>query len=318
MKTRLLVIIGLLVVAVSTVSLSLVYNQEIILSTGMMKSDEKPEPQQIIADPLCFVTDTATSGENGSAISLEKCYPLSDLENLGCDKPILSHLARYSNLLDEKFDGTSMIDLIGLPDGVSKEKFEECIDAIYQLRTSLHFEKLLMENQIGSPKDLVVQWAIATDGDPVCGIAVDNSDKLHWFAVDSFSNPRKMTVFQENPQPCKANTASCFCNVYMEFMALTTKELTFFTLEEEQKYSDVLIDYLAEENINRTPKFLIGKLNVNYTDSAVGYCGQMWGKNTYGFFSGAIVNDIVVDYGIDRELPLLCAISDDAKWQERK
>jgi len=78
-----------------------------------------------------------------------------------------------------------------------------------------------------------------------------------------------------------------------------------------------LIDYLAEENINRTPKFHIGKLNINYTDSsAIGYCGEIWGKNTYGFFDGAIINDVVMDYGISKELPLLCAISDDVKWWE--
>lgn len=57
-----------------------------------------------------------------------------ELYRLGCDKPILSHLTRYSNLLDEEFNGTYMIDLIGLPDGVSQEKFEKCVDVIFEKR----------------------------------------------------------------------------------------------------------------------------------------------------------------------------------------
>lgn len=317
MKTRTLLIIGIIaIIAVSTVLISLVYNQEIKLITGMMTSDEKPEPA--LHDPICFVIDRATSGEKGGAVSSEACFPLSDFENIGCDKPMLNHISNYSNLLDEIFDGNTYLDAIGLPEGMSKEKFDECMDAIYQFRLSLHFEKLLAENQIDTPKDLVVKRAISIGGDPACGIAVDDSDKLHWFAVDSLSNPSRMTVFQENPQPCKVNTSSCFCDAYVELVASTT-ELTYFTLKEEQKYSDILIAYLSEKNINRTPKFLIGKLNINYTDSsAVGYCGQIWGENTYGFFSGGIINYTVMDYGIDKELPLLCAISDDAKWQERR
>ena len=252
-----------------------------------------------------------------SLISRNYWHDQKELDGLGCDKPLLEHLAKHSTLLDEEFDGTYLINAIGLPDGITQEKFDECVDAVYQSRLSLHFEKLLAENQINTPKDLVVKRASSIGGDPACGIAVDDSEKLHWFAVDSISNPSRMTVFQENPQPCQVSTSSCFCDAHVELVASTTN-LTYFTLEEEQKYSDLLIDYLSEENINRTPKFLIGKLNINYIDSAIGYCGQIWGKNTYGFFSGGIINDTVINYGIDKELPLLCAISDDAKWQERK
>ena len=304
MKNRSLIIIELIVIlAVSVISVSIIYNQEIKLSTGMMESDSERSdfyPERRTDENYC--NDWCDQKE---------------LENIGCGKPILDHLAKYSTLFDEEFDGTYFIDAIGLPDGITQEKFEECVDTIYQLRISSHFEKLLTENQIGSPKDLVVKRAISIGGDPACGIAVDDSEKLHWFAVDSISNPSRMTVFQENPQPCKVNTSSCFCDAYVELVASTT-ELTYFTLKEEQKYSDILIDYLSEKNINRTPKFLIGKLNINYTDSAIGYCGQIWGENTYGFFSGGIINYTVMDYGIDKELPLLCAISDDAKWQERR
>ena len=59
-----------------------------------------------------------------------------------CDKQILEHLSRYSNLFDEKFDGNYLIKHIGLPDGVTKEKFEECVEFILEKR----IEELENEN----------------------------------------------------------------------------------------------------------------------------------------------------------------------------
>ncbi len=48
MKTKSIIIIGIIVIlAVSAIYVSFVYNQEIKLSSGMMQSDEKPEPQHI-------------------------------------------------------------------------------------------------------------------------------------------------------------------------------------------------------------------------------------------------------------------------------
>jgi len=179
-------------------------------------------------------------------------------------------------------------------------------------------EKLLISNQIDYlPDKLVVTSGPTIRGDPGCGAVIDVDSTVHWFGIDSISEPKKITLYSENPNQCKVNTASCFCNAQMELSALTIDELNYFTLEEQEKFANILIDYLAEENINRTPKFHIGKLNINYTDSsAIGYCGEIWGKNTYGFFDGAIINDVVMDYGISKELPLLCAISDDVKWWE--
>jgi len=47
MKTRLLIIIGVIILAVSITYVSFAYNQEIRLATGMMISDDKPEPIRI-------------------------------------------------------------------------------------------------------------------------------------------------------------------------------------------------------------------------------------------------------------------------------
>ena len=181
-------------------------------------------------------------------------------------------------------------------------------------------EKLLVENNIDYLQDqLVVTSGISIRGDPGCGGVVDTDSETHWFGIDSISNPTKMTLYSENPQQCVVNTRSCFCNAQIELTSLTIDELIYFTPAEQEKYSEILIDYLYDQNINRTPKFQIGKLNINYTDSsAIGYCGKIWGTNTYGFFDGAIINDVIEDYGISKELPLLCAISNDAKWWENE
>jgi glucose/arabinose dehydrogenase len=60
MKTR-LVIIGIIVIlAVSAIYVSFVYNQEIKISTGMMQSDEKPEPQHISGYKIETVAENLT------------------------------------------------------------------------------------------------------------------------------------------------------------------------------------------------------------------------------------------------------------------
>ncbi|AFS82604.1 hypothetical protein [Candidatus Nitrosopumilus sediminis] len=60
-----------------------------------------------------------------------------ELFDLGCNQSILAHLTKYSNLLDEEFDGEYSIEDIGLPDGVTQEKFEWCVDFIYEKRIGM-------------------------------------------------------------------------------------------------------------------------------------------------------------------------------------
>ena len=177
-------------------------------------------------------------------------------------------------------------------------------------------EKLLIENQIEYvPEKLVVTTGPVIKGDPGCGAVVDVNSNTYWFGVDSVSNPARLTLFDENPNQCKVNTSSCFCNAQIELSSLTLDKLGYFTQQEQEEYTDILIDYMYKENINRTPKFMIGKHNVNYTDSsAIGYCGKIWGTNTYGYFDGAIVNGKVEDYGISKDLSLLCAIDDNSQY----
>lgn len=135
-----MIIIGLIIaIVISGISVSLAYNQEIKLATGMITSDEKPQPQGILSDPICFVTDRASSGNTGSGVTMDTCITLEKFEEIGCTKPMLEHLYKYSNILDFESDGAYYLDWIGLPDGMSQEKFDECWDAISEKRPILDY-----------------------------------------------------------------------------------------------------------------------------------------------------------------------------------
>jgi hypothetical protein len=254
-----------------------------------------------------------------------------------CNKAVTDHLQKYSNLFDEDFDGIFSMEWISLPFGVNESSIQECVNHVLEKRKadkatgrmlsskSTDMDdvgKLLALNQINyNPDTLVVTGGPAFEGDPGCGAVIDTDLQTRWFAIDSISEPKKMTVYSENPHPCKVNTTSCFCNAQTELTFLTLDELSYFTPDEEQTYATILLKYIQNNAgmKNIEPKFKIGKLNLNFTESdAIGYCGERPGDNRNDFFSGAIVNGYVKDYGLDRELPLLCAISDDAKWWENE
>ncbi len=200
MKTRTLLIIGIIVIiAVSITSISLVYNQEIKLATGMMISDEKPEPTYI-PDPICIVLDKAT-GSIGSAVTMDACYPLSDFESLGCDRITLEHIYKYTNLLDEYFDGNYYGDAIGLPEGISKEEYEKCADAIYKKRkhisesreiesfsivegTKIQLEGVIVDMRLGSAHQYSLftndpRYTFSTDSNGINLVGIHNENDLH-------------------------------------------------------------------------------------------------------------------------------------------
>ena len=87
-----------------------------------------------------------TKNTSGSDWILDASYcqewcDYEELNNMGCDQPILEHLAKYSNLLDEEFNGKYLMQDIGLSDGMSVEKFNECVDFIYEKRVFDEFDR---------------------------------------------------------------------------------------------------------------------------------------------------------------------------------
>ena len=255
-----------------------------------------------------------------------------------CNNTVTNHLQKYSNLFDENFDGTFLMESIGLPFGVTESGIQECVNhTLERKKTDRTTEKemlsskstgmddvtkLLTRHQINyDPRTLVVTSGPAFSGDPGCGAVIDTGVQTRWFAIDSISKPKKITIYSDNPHPCKVNTTSCFCNAQIELTFLTLDELSYFSPEEEEKYASILLKYIQNNAgmKNIEPMFKIGKLNLNFTDpNAIGYCGERPGDNRNDFFSGAIVNGYVKDYGLDSELHLLCVITEDSKWWENE
>lgn len=61
---------------------------------------------------------------------------IDTLVEFGCSELAIYHLMDYSNLLDEEYDGTHNLDWIGLPDGLSKEDFDKCLQIATSIRES--------------------------------------------------------------------------------------------------------------------------------------------------------------------------------------
>ena len=149
-------------------------------------------------------------------------------------------------------------------------------------------EKLLIENEIKYVSDkLIVNPDISFSGDPGCDAVIDVYSQTHWFRINSIAEPKEIELYPENPNACEVNNDSCFCNMQMELTALTLEELSYFIPENEEKYAGILLDYIKGDSSmkNIEPKFLFGKLNLNYTDpDAIGFCGERSGDNRLDFF----------------------------------
>ena len=200
-----------------------------------------------------------------------------------CNKPVTDHLQKYSNLFDENSDGVFSMESIGLPFGVNESSIQECVNHVLEKRKidkttanemlsskstgMANVEKLLVLNQVNyNPDTLVVTGGPAFSGDPGCGAVIDTDLQTRWFEIDSISDPKKITMYSENPHPCKVNTASCFCNAQTELTFLTIDELSYFSPEEEEMHAMTLLKYIKNNAgmKNIEPKFKIGKLNLNF------------------------------------------------------
>lgn len=102
---------------------------------------KQPQPQRILPDPICFVVKSIPSDEISSGKTIDTCLTLDQFEDMGCTKPMLEHILRYSNLLDYEVDGHVYLDWAGLPDGISNEKFQECFDTVSEKRILIEPEE---------------------------------------------------------------------------------------------------------------------------------------------------------------------------------
>jgi hypothetical protein len=189
---------------------------------------------------------------------------------------------------------------------------------------SSDIEKLLIQNQIEFSDKLVVTGGPAYEGDPGCGAVMDVNSQTHWFKIDSISEPRKMTLYSENPMPCKINHASCFCNAQTAFTEVMLTELSYLTLDEEQEIGQRIKTYL-ETIPHQIPvtKFVVGKYNLDLGEQYHEICGILLTKgdredrfnedySVYKYFSAAKEGYNVWDFSLSVGSEKLCAIPADA------
>lgn len=99
-----------------------------------------------ISDPICFVVDRSSGKTSG--VTMDRCVTLKQLDEMGCTKPMLEHLYRYSNLLDYEPDGIMYLEWAGLPYGISQEAFDKCVDVVLEMRPIFN-----SNNQLASEPD---------------------------------------------------------------------------------------------------------------------------------------------------------------------
>lgn len=140
MKTKAFIIISILAVVVfSSIFLILAYDQEIKVATGLIAKDDNSKSYRTIEDPLCFSMSNNTSAE--------LCIPLNTLAEHGCSKPILEHLAKYSNLINYEWQEMFWRDWISLPKGISEKQFDECVEFLQNQRTGNTETKTEISNE---------------------------------------------------------------------------------------------------------------------------------------------------------------------------
>lgn len=81
-----------------------------------------------------IISETSPKPEIPKTPNLEL---IDELVDLGCTDPAINHAFRYSNLLDDSFDGTYYIDAIGYPYDLTQVDFDKCVKIILEKRTSI-------------------------------------------------------------------------------------------------------------------------------------------------------------------------------------
>ena len=145
MKTRFFIIAGILMAAFVSGVIIHPYINETSFEDYSSQGVKSALDVSAIPDSVCFAMDSESSTPVSCADGNCTCYPLSNFETLGCTKPILEHLDRHTNLLDENFNGNVYRNLIGLPEDISEEKYDKCFDAIFEKRKFM-VEKMEFES----------------------------------------------------------------------------------------------------------------------------------------------------------------------------
>ena len=142
MKTRLLIIIGIVITSIGLGTSAFVINVQ-SQCESMLEDTHYTRPLNFwnCLEYTKSVENSPLSGDNYGWITDEdycgKWCNQKELYQMGCNQQILEHISKYTNLLDDDFDGIIIREWISLPDGISEEKYQECINFILEQRHSL-------------------------------------------------------------------------------------------------------------------------------------------------------------------------------------
>ena len=181
------------------------------------------------------------------------------------------------------------------------------------------FKKMLDEKNIryDSNDFILIDGITLTSYPPIsgyCGYVIDTNNEDYWFSSTFHKDTiTDYVIFEQNPEPCKPSTHSCFCSLQYN-LAEKNLELSYFTTAEEETVGKLISNYLNHTKIsNVSNQFVVGKYNLESESADIHYCGAFtWGV-AIKHFEGYIKNGNVMDFGLASEKPKLCTINDNAK-----
>jgi hypothetical protein len=193
-------------------------------------------------------------------------------------------------------------------------------DELVKLVSKPYFSKLLTERNVEhDPENIVLmigpRITMYTEYSSACGYVIADDGEDYW--LKSFLDYDTLTeakIMDENPDPCKPNYGSCFCDAQIHKAENTMKELSYLTISEEQTIGKTVQKYLNNTKIANVPdKFIVGKYNLESESADIHYCGQFVWEFRDTYFEGYIKNSSVIGFGLAFEKPKLCAINDNAQ-----
>lgn len=191
------------------------------------------------------------------------------------------------------------------------------------------FENILRDSDVDvDSQDIVLnrgfQIAMYQPRSYNCGYAIDqNTDQVFWLEAAINSTQIEYTnVYDDIPREdnFKPGMYDCFTPLEIELTETFLKEKSYFTPDEELYAASLVKHYLrGNDNLNEH-QFAVGKFNFDYKDETVfSFCGKFEERIMgSGYFSGLLDQHGYLSFGLERSLPSLCALDDNATLYDIK
>lgn len=140
MKTRILIVIGIVIASALSLSYYAIYDSSTTVFLSCDPKHEQIGDRCVLLQPEQYCKDWCDTEE---------------LSDLGCDRLALDFVYRATNLFDEEIGDVYYRDWIGLPDGLSEEEFEKCVNIIKEKRLENNLENTADIVFVPSPKEFL-------------------------------------------------------------------------------------------------------------------------------------------------------------------